>query len=236
MRPRLRQPICPGPVLWRKVSAAAGADRVAGDRGGGGVDDEEEAAVVADLDPAGCAAVVGDRGSDRGQGAVGGVEEAGDEAWEGGASGCGVGVGDEQLIRARRAELCAELAPALRGREGRCEVGRAGAGVSRPPWPTVKLSISDVAMRVPASLVPSRLKSTCPGLRVVREHVGRVGNRAQMAASVEPEAGVVRVAGAAAGARVRDVHEVAVDSDAHRVDAVRGDRGARRRPAASRRG
>src|SRR6516162_10649349 len=41
--------------------------------------------------------------------------------------------------------------------------GEPGAAVSRPPGPTVKLSIWDVPTRVPASLVPSPLNSTSPG-------------------------------------------------------------------------
>src|SRR5207249_3663238 len=117
--------------------------------------------VAADLDPAGRAAVVRDGGSHSGEGAVEGVGEARDEAGEGGASGAGVGVRDEQLVRIRRVELAAELSEALRRREGLGVVP--GAGLSRPSLPTVKLSICELAILVPATLVPSPLKSTCPG-------------------------------------------------------------------------
>src|SRR5215472_4129551 len=41
--------------------------------------------------------------------------------------------------------------------------GDPGAAVSSPPEPTVKLSIWDVPMRVPTSLVPLPLNSTSPG-------------------------------------------------------------------------
>src|SRR5439155_1196653 len=41
--------------------------------------------------------------------------------------------------------------------------GEPGAAVSRPSPPTVKLSISELATRVPTSLLPSALKNTSPG-------------------------------------------------------------------------
>src|SRR5437763_5630809 len=41
--------------------------------------------------------------------------------------------------------------------------GDPGAGVRRPPKPTVKLSIWDVPTRVPTSLVPVPLNRTSPG-------------------------------------------------------------------------
>jgi hypothetical protein len=41
--------------------------------------------------------------------------------------------------------------------------GEPAAAVRRPSPPAVKLSISEVATRVPTSLVPSALKSTSPG-------------------------------------------------------------------------
>ena len=41
--------------------------------------------------------------------------------------------------------------------------GEPGAAVSRPPNPTVKLSICEVPTRVPTSLVPVPLNSTSPG-------------------------------------------------------------------------
>src|SRR6185369_1114425 len=53
---------------------------------------------------------------------------------------------------------------------------------------------------------------------VVREDEGRVRDRREAAAGVQPEPGVV----AAAGAAVRDVDEAAVDRDARREAAVRG--------------
>src|SRR5712664_662466 len=41
--------------------------------------------------------------------------------------------------------------------------GDPGAAVSRPPAPTVKLSITEVPTSVPTSLVPAPLNSTSPG-------------------------------------------------------------------------
>src|SRR6202012_1615289 len=79
-------------------------------------------------DPASRAAVVGDRGAERRQRAAPPVDEAGDEAWERSSSPGGMGIGDEELVRVRRAELAAELPPALRGREGLSVVRRAGRG------------------------------------------------------------------------------------------------------------
>ncbi len=122
---------------------------------------------MADLDPAGRDPVVADRrAGDRGEVAVGGVGEARDEARGGAAPARGdVRVGDEELVGVGRAELAAELAVALgRGEALGVDTASPGPVVRSPSSPTVKLSICELAMRVPTSLVPSPLKRTSPGL------------------------------------------------------------------------
>src|SRR6266566_2629171 len=85
--------------------------------------------------------------------------------------------------------------------------GDPGAAVRRPPEPTVKLSIWEVPTRVPASLAPSPLNSTSPGWAP------------SGSATVEPATGVF----AAAVTGVGHVHQAAVDRDADRQHAARGD-------------
>ena len=208
----------------QEAERATGSDRIARYRGRRRVDDEEELAVLADLDPAGGAAVVGDRRSDRTERAVGGVDEAGDQPREGRASGCRVRVRDEELVRVRRAELATELAPPLRRRERLGVVRRAG-GRSEPAvlsdGEAVDLGAGDARTRDPASVAAEQHLA---GLGVVRQHVGRARNRPQVPTGVEPEARVVRVAETGTRTGVRNVDEIAVNADADRVDATGGDR------------
>ena len=102
--------------------------------------------------------------ADRGEDAVGCVGEAGDEARGAAAAAADVRVGDEQLVGVGRAELAPELTVSLGGREALGGERRARRRGQEPVVPTVKLSISELAMRVPTSLLPSPLKRTSPGL------------------------------------------------------------------------
>jgi hypothetical protein len=91
---------------------------------------------------------------------------------------------------------------------------------SRPPPPD--------SSAPPATLRRRLLALSGPPTRTALGHVwerdGRVAQRTQVAAAVEPEAGVVGSAGAARRACVGDVDEMAVYGDADRVGAVGGDR------------
>ena len=142
------------------VLPAAGSARrwersVAGDGARRGVHGEQELAVVGDLHPARGHLVIRERGAcDRRQLAVAVVSERRDGA---AVRGGVVGVGDEQLTGlAGRNSL-------PNGPRPWAGNGDPGAAVSRPPEPTVKLSIREGPTSVPTSLVPVPLNSTSPG-------------------------------------------------------------------------
>ena len=110
---------------------------------------------MGDLHPARRGLVVGERGArDRGQHPVEGVAERRDGP---GAGADVVRVGHEQLVGLVGRN---SLPNGPRPWAGN---GEPGAAVSRPPKPTVKLSITEVPTSVPTSLVPVPLNSTSAG-------------------------------------------------------------------------
>jgi hypothetical protein len=82
----------------------------------------------------------------------------------------------------------------------------------------VKLAISEVPTVVPTSLLPSALNRTSPGEEPFGQGNGRTGERPQMAAGIEREAGVV----AAAVVSVSDVDQPSMHGDADWLDTARG--------------
>ena len=106
------------------------------------------------------------RGADRGEGAVGCVGEAGDEA-RGAAAGSVVGVGDEQLVGVGRAELAPELAVSLGGSECLGVERRAGRGGQEPvaaDGEAVDLRAGDAGADEPAAVA---VEEDVAGLGVV---------------------------------------------------------------------
>src|SRR5207244_4516857 len=124
-----------------------------------------------------------------------------------------VGVGDEELVRVGWPELAAE-GPQSLGREGRARRGaEATVGADAEG---IDERRSDARPGEVAAVAPEEDLSW---LRAVGQRVGRAAERAQVTPGVELETGVV----AATRTRIRHVHEVAVDGDADRCPAVRGD-------------
>src|SRR6266550_5305961 len=194
-----------------EAQRAVAGDRVSRDAVAGRVDREEELPVVADLDPAWRGLEVREgRGADRCERAVTSVAESGDRS----VAGAAVCVGNEQLRRIGGAVLTPERAGALSGER---RAGRGREEAVRADDEAVDHRRADHGTNEPGSVT---VEEDVTGRRSGRQSDGRAGDRSQVAAGIEREAGVV----AAAVAGVGHIHQASVDGDADGLDAAGGNR------------